>query len=139
MSREFSLGIVSMAGRHEIEFVLGKSGLAKHFTTIVSAADVEKCKPDPACFRLEFQQLDSARTALGYLADDAWRMPGYRRLASGHRWCAKCDLACSWCCVTNTGPLQTNCGRQVLVRWRRTFATGCRNRSGEHFCQNRLR
>ncbi|HEX3100566.1 MAG TPA: HAD family phosphatase [Pyrinomonadaceae bacterium] len=67
MSREFSLGIVSMAGRHEIEFVLEKSGLAKHFTAIVSAADVEKCKPDPACFRLGFQQLDSARTAQGHL------------------------------------------------------------------------
>jgi len=67
MSREFSLGIVSMAGRHEIEFVLEKSGLAKHFSTIVSAADVERCKPDPACFRLGFRQLDEARTAHGHL------------------------------------------------------------------------
>ncbi len=67
MSREFSLGIVSMAGRTEIEFVLKKSGLAKHFSTIVSAADVTKCKPDPECFRIGFRQLDAARTSQGHL------------------------------------------------------------------------
>lgn len=67
MSREFSLGIVSMAGRHEIDFVLEKSGLAKYFSTIVSAADVAECKPDPECFRIGFRQLDAARTAQGHL------------------------------------------------------------------------
>lgn len=67
MSREFSLGIVSMAGRPEIDFVLKKSGLAKHFSTIVSAADVAKCKPDPECFRIGFRGLDAFRTSLGHL------------------------------------------------------------------------
>ncbi len=67
MSREFSLGIVSMAGRLEIEFVLKKSGLAKYFSTIVSAADVGNCKPDPECFRIGFRQLDAVRTSQGHL------------------------------------------------------------------------
>ncbi len=67
MSREFSLGIVSMAGRKEIDFVLEKSNLEKHFLTVISAEDVEKCKPDPACFRLGFKQIDAIRTSLGHL------------------------------------------------------------------------
>ena len=67
MSREFSLGIVSMAGLNEIEFVLEKSGLAQHFLTIVSSADVANCKPDPECFRKGFQQLDAARISQGHL------------------------------------------------------------------------
>jgi HAD superfamily hydrolase (TIGR01509 family) len=67
MSREFSLGIVSMAGRNEIEFVLEKSGLDKFFSTIVTAADVTKCKPDPECFRIGFNRLDAIRTSQGHL------------------------------------------------------------------------
>lgn len=67
MSREFSLGIVSMAARHEIEFVLEKCGLDKLFSTIVSAGDVSNCKPDPECFRIGFRQLDAVRTSQGHL------------------------------------------------------------------------
>lgn len=67
MSREFTLGIVSMSRRHEIDLVLEKSGLAKFFATIVSAEDTSKCKPDPECFRSGFRQLDSIRTAAGHL------------------------------------------------------------------------
>ena len=67
MSRDFSLGIVSMADRQEIDFVLEKSGMAKYFSTIVSAADVSNCKPDPECFRIGFRRLDAARTSEGHL------------------------------------------------------------------------
>jgi len=67
MSREFALGIVSMAALHEIEFVLEKSDLREHFCAIVSADDVEICKPDPECFRLGFRQIDAVRTAEGHL------------------------------------------------------------------------
>lgn len=67
MSREFTLGIVSMAGWHEINFVLNKSGMAKFFSTIVSASDVSKCKPDPECFRIGFKQIDGVRTSQGHL------------------------------------------------------------------------
>jgi len=66
ISSEFTLGIVSMAGRSEIELVLDKSGLRKHFAVIVSAEDVTNCKPDPECFRIGFRELDAARTAAGH-------------------------------------------------------------------------
>lgn len=67
MSHEFSLGIVSMAPREEIEMVLTKAGIRQHFSTIVSAEDVSEHKPDPECYRVGFRQLDSARTAQGHL------------------------------------------------------------------------
>jgi HAD superfamily hydrolase (TIGR01509 family) len=67
MAGEFSLGIVSMSGRREIEYVLETSGLRRHFSTIVSANDVQKCKPDPEAFRLGFRLLDTARTSTGHL------------------------------------------------------------------------
>jgi beta-phosphoglucomutase len=64
---EFPLGIVSMSGRNEIEFVLEKSGLRPYFAQIVSADDVSNCKPDPEAFRLGFRKLDTVRTSLGHM------------------------------------------------------------------------
>src|SRR6187549_629425 len=47
MEKEFALGIVSMARREEIEFVLEAAGLRNSFAIIISAEDVENCKPHP--------------------------------------------------------------------------------------------
>jgi HAD superfamily hydrolase (TIGR01509 family) len=67
MSRRFALGIVSMAGRSEIDLVLGQSGMAKYFSTIISAEDVSKCKPDPECYRIGFRNIDLVRVSQGHL------------------------------------------------------------------------
>ena len=67
MAREFTLGIVSMSGLNEIEFVLDKSGLRQYFSTIVSADDVSNCKPDPEAFRLGFRNLDTVRNSMGHM------------------------------------------------------------------------
>lgn len=66
-SQELSLGIVSMAKREEIDFVLEKVGIADCFSVVVSAEEVKKCKPDPECYRLGFRDLDLARTEQGHL------------------------------------------------------------------------
>lgn len=66
-AREFTLGIVSMSRRREIDHVLAAANLDRFFSTIVSAEDVTNCKPDPACFRLGFRRIDSVRTAAGHL------------------------------------------------------------------------
>ena len=67
MASEFSLGIVSVSGRPEIDFILEQTGLTDCFDTIVSAEDVSMCKPDPECYRLGFRDLDLARTSQGHL------------------------------------------------------------------------
>jgi HAD superfamily hydrolase (TIGR01509 family) len=61
MSKDFALGIVSMARREEIEFVLESAGLRECFPVIISAGDVENCKPHPECFIKGFNALDSYR------------------------------------------------------------------------------
>jgi len=68
MAREFTVGIVSMARRTEIDHVLAKSGLSKFISTVVSAENVTKCKPDPQCFRTGFRQIDAFRTSRGHSA-----------------------------------------------------------------------
>jgi beta-phosphoglucomutase len=45
---QFRLGVVSGALRREIELVLDRTGLVRHFEVIVAAEDVGACKPDPA-------------------------------------------------------------------------------------------
>lgn len=65
VSGDITLGIVSMAKREEIEYVLERIGLREYFTTIVSAEDCENCKPDPEVFYKGFTQLDAQRTANG--------------------------------------------------------------------------
>ena len=67
MAREFELGLVSMANREEIEFVLEKTDLRQCFSVIVSSEEVSNCKPDPECYRNAFQQIDLVRIAQGHL------------------------------------------------------------------------
>ncbi len=62
---DITLGIVSMAKREEIEYVLERTGLLGNFTTIISAEDCENCKPDPEVFYKGFNSLDALRTASG--------------------------------------------------------------------------
>lgn len=66
-AQELSLGIVSMAKREEIDFVLEKVGIADCFSVVVSAEQVTRCKPDPQCYRQGFRELDLARTGQGHL------------------------------------------------------------------------
>lgn len=67
MSHEFALGLVSMERGDQIQYVLDKSGMAKHFSVIVSSSDVNACKPDPQCYRAGFNKLDLFRIAQGHL------------------------------------------------------------------------
>jgi beta-phosphoglucomutase len=66
MKNEFALGVVSMAKREEIEYVLAAANLDDCFGIIVSAEDVENCKPDPECYFKGFNLLDSHRIKRGH-------------------------------------------------------------------------
>lgn len=50
LKRQHSLGLVSMARRTEIDYVLERAALTRYFDIIVSAADATACKPDPSCY-----------------------------------------------------------------------------------------
>ena len=65
MENDFVLGLVSMARRKEIEYVLEKTGLRGAFSAVVTAEDVTTVKPDPACYREGFRLVDLAKTAAG--------------------------------------------------------------------------
>lgn len=65
MHNEFTLGLVSMASRGEIDFVLTETGLADCFETVVSADDVLTTKPDPECYREGFRRVDLAVMSKG--------------------------------------------------------------------------
>ena len=66
MEKDFALGIVSMARRGEIEYVLEKVDLKDCFSVIISAEAVSNCKPNPECYHKGFNKLDAARTARGH-------------------------------------------------------------------------
>jgi len=57
-ARHYSLGIVSMATRDEIEYVLNRAGLLKLFAVVVSTEDVSRCKPAPDCYLAGFGKLN---------------------------------------------------------------------------------
>jgi beta-phosphoglucomutase len=61
-SRRFQIGLVSMARRMEIDYVLERTRLASLFSVIVSAEDVTRCKPDPECFELAFARMNARRS-----------------------------------------------------------------------------
>ncbi len=65
MHGSFTLGLVSMAFREEIDFALKAAGLERYFDTVVSAEDVTTTKPDPECYREGFKRVDLANIARG--------------------------------------------------------------------------
>ncbi|MBS1796090.1 MAG: HAD family phosphatase [Acidobacteria bacterium] len=67
MAQDFALGVVSMAKREEIEYVLERAGLIDQFAVIISSEDVANCKPDPECFLKGFNALDSWRVKQQHL------------------------------------------------------------------------
>lgn len=64
--KRFAMGIVSMANRAEIEYILEKTNLRESFTAIISAEDVTVCKPDPQAYINGFRLLDKNRLAQGH-------------------------------------------------------------------------
>lgn len=64
-ARQFSLGVVSMARRIEIDEVLKRANLVDKFEVVVSAEDVDTCKPDPACYVLGLSLLNQTRRKCG--------------------------------------------------------------------------
>ncbi|MGI9107241.1 MAG: HAD family hydrolase [Pyrinomonadaceae bacterium] len=63
LSRHYPLAVVSMARREDIAYVLERAGLEKFFTVVVSAEDVNACKPDPACVNRALEKLNEAHRA----------------------------------------------------------------------------
>jgi HAD superfamily hydrolase (TIGR01509 family) len=64
-SNKFTMGIVSMARRADIEAILKRAGLSDCFDAIVSAEDVTRCKPDPQGYKKGFVAVDAAHAAKG--------------------------------------------------------------------------
>lgn len=55
---KYALAIGSGALRHEIEFILECAGVRKEFNIIVSADNVENCKPNPEVFMKALQRIN---------------------------------------------------------------------------------
>ncbi len=62
LARRYPLGVVSMADRSEIDYVLERAALSGVFSVIVSAGDVTVCKPDPACYNTALTRLNQQRS-----------------------------------------------------------------------------
>lgn len=60
-SRHFSLGIVSMASSEEVGYVLSRARIEHLFSVIVSAEDVNACKPAPDCYQRGLEKLNQKR------------------------------------------------------------------------------
>lgn len=67
-ARRYTLGLVSMARRDEIDYVLERATLNNAFNVIVSAEDVSQCKPHPECYTRAFQLADNARRAMRHFS-----------------------------------------------------------------------
>lgn len=61
LSRAYPLGVVSMAGRDEVDYALHRAGLDASFAVIVTAEAVGACKPDPACYNKALELLNDRR------------------------------------------------------------------------------
>ena len=62
-ARHCSLALVSMATKAEIAYVLDRAGLRSLFSVIVSAEDVNVCKPAPDCYLIALEKLNEKRSA----------------------------------------------------------------------------
>lgn len=60
-SREFSLGLVSMANKTEIGYVFERANLTPLFSVVVTAEDASMCKPAPDCYLTGLSKLNEQR------------------------------------------------------------------------------
>jgi len=60
-SREFQLGLVSMANLAEVSYVFERANLTPLFTVIVTAEDASVCKPAPDCYLAGLTKLNEKR------------------------------------------------------------------------------
>jgi len=60
-SRDFSIGLVSMADAVEIEYVFERAHLGPLFSVLVMAGEVSACKPAPDCYRRGLEKLNEKR------------------------------------------------------------------------------
>src|SRR6266498_3517931 len=60
-ARRYSLGLVSMAMIAEIQYVLDRARLRSLFSAIVSAEDVNVCKPAADCYLIALAKLNEQR------------------------------------------------------------------------------
>jgi len=62
-ARAYSIGLVSMANKNEIGYVLERASLLSLFSVVVTAEDVSACKPSPECYQTAFRKLNEKRQA----------------------------------------------------------------------------
>jgi phosphoglycolate phosphatase/beta-phosphoglucomutase len=60
-SREFQLGLVSMANIAEVSYVFQRANLTPLFTVIITAEDASVCKPAPDCYLTGLMKLNEKR------------------------------------------------------------------------------
>ena len=60
-SREFQLGLVSMANIAEVSYVFQRANLTPLFTVIITAEDASVCKPAPDCYLTGLIKLNEKR------------------------------------------------------------------------------
>ena len=60
-SREFQLGLVSMANLVEVSYVFQRANLTPLFSVIVTAEDASVCKPAPDCYLAGLRKLNEKR------------------------------------------------------------------------------
>ena len=60
-SREFQLGLVSMANLTEVSYVFQRANLTPLFSVIVTAEDASVCKPAPDCYLAGLRKLNEKR------------------------------------------------------------------------------
>ena len=58
-SRCYKLGIVSMSNLEELEYVLERAQLKTLFSVLITAEDVNSCKPAPDCYLLAQERLNA--------------------------------------------------------------------------------
>jgi beta-phosphoglucomutase len=60
-SREFQLGLVSMANKVEVGYVFERANLTPLFSIVVTAEDASVCKPAPDCYVAGLMKLNELR------------------------------------------------------------------------------
>jgi beta-phosphoglucomutase len=60
-SRRYSLGLVSMANTEEVGYVFERARLGPLFSVVVTAEDVQICKPAPDCYLRGLEKLNAKR------------------------------------------------------------------------------
>jgi 2-haloacid dehalogenase len=84
--RDYKLAILSNGSPRMLEALVGSAGIAERFTAVVSCDQVQRYKPEPACYALVEPALQMSKQQILFISSNGFDVAGAKRYGFQVAW-----------------------------------------------------